>query len=139
MDRASDYGSEGWGFEFLVLVDEWGQAYFFLYEYGSSQVTGSSSYPTKYTMSVKLSNGEVKTFTGENSHDRISIDYSCMLEFLDLLLKGEPFKMVIEEDSSYYTVSYNLGTIEPVGFLNAFNQAFPDYSRSYVEFIISLL
>lgn len=122
-----------------ILVDDWGQAFFFLYEYGNSQVTGSSSYPTEYTISVKLIDGTVKTFSATNSYDRLEIDYKDMLEFLDILLEGEPFKMTIKEKSSYYSSSYNLGTIEPEGFSNAFSKAFPDYDRSYVELLIKLM
>ena len=121
-----------------ILVDEDGRTAIFLYENGSSPVTGSSSYPTKYTISVKLSDGSIKTFSGENSHDRILLDINCMLEFLDLLFDGSPFKMIVTEDSSYFNTSYNLGTIEPIGFANAFNKAFPDYDREFIELLIIL-
>ncbi len=122
-----------------IIVDEYGQSYIFLYEYGSTQVTGSSSYPTKYNIKVKLADGTIKEFTGENDHDRLALDYKCMLEFLDVLLAEQPFKIIITEVNDYFADSYNLGTIDPQGFTNAFNEAFPNYDRAYIELLISLL
>lgn len=121
-----------------LLVDELGQAQFFLYEYGDYPVTGSSSYPTEYTISVKKNDGTILTFTGTNDYDRIAIDSNCLLDFWDLLMSGESFKIIIEENSSYYSSKYNLGVLNSSGFANVFNATFPDFDREYVELLIKL-
>lgn len=89
-----------------------------LYEYSSCLVTGSSSYPDKYDISVKC-NGIVTRFKGTNYSDRIYLDKTEA--FLDLLKTEQPMKISIALDSDYFSTTYLLKDVITAGFNNAWN------------------
>lgn len=94
-----------------------GNGYFdiMLYEYGSSLVTGSSNYPTKYTIKVKDQGGEVYQTSGKNYGDRISITAIGVPKLFELLSKGGELKFNITETDSP-TTSYNFVIGDSAGF-----------------------
>ena len=95
---------------------------FFLYEYGSMQVKGFSSYPDTYKVSVKETDGTVTSFSAKNGNDRVAItnstDYN---KFLSILRKGKEIKISIQETGSAASSSYNLGSIDCSGFSKEFS------------------
>ena len=89
-----------------------------LFEYSSYLVTGSSSYPDKYDISVKC-NGVVTRFKGTNYSDRIILNKPDA--FLDLLKTEQPMKISIALDSAYFSSTYLLKDVITIGFNNAWN------------------
>lgn len=98
--------------EFVIKADYFSIV---LYEYGSSLVTGSSNYPTKYTIKVKDQGGEVYQTSGKNYGDRISITAIGVPKLFELLSKGGELKFNITETDSP-TTSYNFVIGDSAGF-----------------------
>ncbi len=86
-----------------------------VFEYGSSRVTGSSKYPTKYTIKVKDQGGEVYQTSGANYGDRISITAMGVPKLFELLSKGGELKFNITE-TERPTTSYNFVIPDSAGF-----------------------
>lgn len=90
---------------------------FFLYEYGSSQVKGFSSFPDTYKVSIKEDNGAITSFDAKNGSDRIMISNSSDYQkFLAILNKEREVKISIQETGLAASSSYNLGVLDCAGF-----------------------
>ena len=88
---------------------------FIIYEYGWSPVSGASSYPTNYEISVKLADGAVCTYRAKNYSNRISVNLNEESDFINLLCSNSSVRIVIKEISDYSNTSYNLGTVDCTG------------------------
>lgn len=96
---------------------------FVLFEYGDYRLTGLSSYPDEYKILIKKSDGSIITCRGINSDDRIYVTENRKA-LVDLLFEEDSLKIVIQEDKSYYSTSYNLGTLDCSGFSNICKELF---------------
>jgi hypothetical protein len=92
-----------------------------LYEYGSSRITGSVKYPTKYVIGVKAQNGEVYRFSGENFSDRIMITTVDVPRLLELLSSGGMLKFNITQSDRPIT-NYNFIIPNGKGLLEAIEE-----------------
>ena len=106
-----------------IAVDDSDVA-FFLYEYGSTQLRGSSGFPDKYDILVKDGDGVVHTFHGSNFSDRILLDKSSAGEMRDVMKKDGIIRIVINEDTRYTASTYNLGSLDCSGFSDLYKKAF---------------
>lgn len=108
------------GMRWYIIVSE-NEISFVIFEYGRLRLTGSSGYPDNYRVYIKDANGEMHTFSGENSSDRIAIT-SNRRDVLNILLQNKPVKISINEVSEYSTSSYNLGTLDCTGFSELYSK-----------------
>lgn len=104
---------------YLILTKE--DIAFVIYEYGSYRVTGSSSFPTDYTLSMKTSDGKVQTFSCSNFSDRIYVNYKDHDRFMSTIFKDKIVKITLKEVSKYSSSSYNFGTVSFEGVEELYN------------------
>ena len=95
---------------------------FILYEYGYSQVKGFASYPDKYQVSIKESDGTITTVSASNSSDRVMIrNKSDYQKVINIMKKEKEIKISIKETGTAASSSYNLGSVDCAGFRTVYH------------------